>query len=393
MIPVVAAIALAAIGLIIFYRKTIRPMKIIKLGMDLVREQDFASRLRHVGQSNADQLVDMFNEMMERLKHERLRVREQNEFLDLLINASPTGIILLNDAGLITMTNQAAKDILGIRNPEGMTIGEIDSPITTRALQLHRGETATVKANDDREIYRLTRLGFMDRGWTHPFIVIERLTQEVREAEQRAYTKVIRMMAHEVNNSVGGISSTLQSIESEIGTSDPVSRLIGPIRACTERADSLMGFIKAYAEIIKIPDPKLKLTDFCALVESSLPLLESICNRCGASLSSNLEDAQPLRLDPVLMQQVMVNVVKNAAENAGHGGHVTIIADERKLTVINDGPELTQEVSERLFKDVFTTKPDGHGLGLMLVGEILRKHGAVFSLKSENGMTKFSMAM
>lgn len=365
------AAILLVIGLIILYRLTIRPMRIIQRGMDLVREQDFASRLRRVGQRDADRLVDMFNEMMEQLKQERLRVREQNEFLDLLINESPSGLVLPDDFGKPVAANRAAEEILTA------------DPAIGRAIEaMKMRETLTLRLTDRNEIYRLTKLGFMDRGWMRPFVILERLTDEIREAERRAYTRVIRMMAHEVNNSIGGISSALQSIESELITSPDADRIIPPLRACAERADSLIGFIKAYAEVVRIPEPQLRLTDYCALVESSLPLLESICRRQGAQLTANLDDAAPLRLDPVLMLQVLLNIVKNAAEAAGNDGQVHIEAAGKTLTVSNSGPAIPPEVAARLFTDVISTKPDGHGLGLMLVAEILRKHHAHFTLSS-----------
>ncbi len=365
------AAILLVIGLIILYRLTIRPMRIIQRGMDLVREQDFASRLRRVGQRDADRLVDMFNEMMEQLKQERLRVREQNEFLDLLINESPSGLVLPDDFGKPVAANRAAEEILTA------------DPAIGRAIEaMKMRETLTLRLTDRNEIYRLTKLGFMDRGWMRPFVILERLTDEIREAERHAYTRVIRMMAHEVNNSIGGISSALQSIESELITSPDADRIIPPLRACAERADSLIGFIKAYAEVVRIPEPQLRLTDYCALVESSLPLLESICRRQGAQLTANLDDAAPLRLDPVLMQQVLLNIVKNAAEAAGNDGQVHIEAAGKTLTVSNSGPAIPPEVAARLFTDVISTKPDGHGLGLMLVAEILRKHHAHFTLSS-----------
>lgn len=379
------------IAQIIIYRKYVRPMRVVKRGMDLVREQDFASRLRRVGQSDADRLVDMFNQMMDCLKHERLRVREQNEFLDLLINESPMGVILLDDAGKITSANRAATEILAAGALNGRKLDEMESPLAREAASMDMRASATVSREGEAEIFRISKFGFMTDGWLHPFILIERLTEEVREAERRAYTRVIKIMAHEVNNSVGGISSTLQTIEAEIGRTPESVRLLPSLRACAERADSLIGFIKAYAEVIRVPEPQLRLTDYYALVDSSLPLLQSICARYGATLTADLEDAEPLRCDPLLIRQAIVNVVKNAAESAGPGGKVSIYASGKILTVTDNGPGLTDEASRRLFSDVFTTKPDGHGLGLMLVGEILRKHLWQFSLRTVDGLTRFTI--
>ncbi len=391
---IVATIVLLLLLTAVFvYRMYVRPMRIVKRGMELVREQDFASRLRKVGQGDADRLVDMFNQMMDCLKHERLRVREQNEFLDLLINESPMGVMILDDEGLISSANRAAGEILNCRELAGMNIAQLDSLLAEKIATMKMRTTETASGDNEMEIFRLSKLGFMNDGWLHPFVLIERLTEEVREAERRAYTRVIRIMAHEVNNSVGGISSVLQTLEKEIEESPDSAGMLPSLRACGERADSLIGFINAYAEVVKVPEPQLRLTDYYSLVNSSLPLLESICARHGASLTADLDDAGPLYCDPVLICQVIVNVVKNAAESAGKGGKVEIFASGKTLTVSDDGPGIPDEVSRRLFKDVFTTKPDGHGLGLMLVSEILRKHRWQFSLHTPSPrVTRFTIS-
>ncbi len=102
--------------LILFYQKVVRPMQSISNGMDLLREQDFSSRLRSVGQHEADRVVAIFNKMMEQLKNERLRLREQNQFLDLLIKASPMGVIVLDFDHRITGLNPAAFKIMGVNH-------------------------------------------------------------------------------------------------------------------------------------------------------------------------------------------------------------------------------------------------------------------------------------
>ncbi|HCY00323.1 MAG TPA: PAS domain-containing sensor histidine kinase, partial [Bacteroidales bacterium] len=93
-IVVTVLVLVTLVYLILFYQKVVRPLHNISNGMDLLREQDFSSRLRKVGQYEADKVVAIFNKMMEQLKNERLRLREQNQFLDLLIKASPMGVIV-----------------------------------------------------------------------------------------------------------------------------------------------------------------------------------------------------------------------------------------------------------------------------------------------------------
>ena len=117
--------------LFLFYRRIIKPLDIIGNGMELLKEQDFSSRLSRVGQKEADRIVDIFNKMMEQLKNERLHLREQNHFLDLLINASPMGVIMLNLDNEIISLNPAARKMFG--QPlsvdfAGKSFTDIDSP-------------------------------------------------------------------------------------------------------------------------------------------------------------------------------------------------------------------------------------------------------------------------
>ena len=119
------------IYLVFFYRKLIKPLNTIGSGMDLLREQDFSSRLSPVGQYEADRVVNVFNRMMEQLKNERLRLREQNHFLDLLINASPMGVIITTLDDDLSQLNPMALKMLGVRpeDVQGKKMKEIDSPL------------------------------------------------------------------------------------------------------------------------------------------------------------------------------------------------------------------------------------------------------------------------
>ena len=171
------------------------------------------------------------------------------------------------------------------------------------------------------------------------------------------------------------------------------ANLLEPVNACLTRSAELTGFVRRFAEVVKVPEPILCLTDFMELILSALPILESICSACGARLETDLTNAAPVRMDPVLMQQALVNIVKNAAESASRGGTVTLRADGHTLLVIDNGPGLTADSADNLFSALYTTKPDGHGLGLHLVAEILNKHSARFSLQTTPPLTTFSITL
>ena len=227
-----------------FYRKIVKPLNSIGSGMELLREQDFSSRLRPGGKYEADRIVNVFNRMMEQLKNERLRLREQNNFLDLLIKASPMGVILTTLDEDLSELNPMAQKMLGVRQEDvlGKKMNEIDSPLAAELANVPKGETATVRLNDSN-IYRCTHSSFIDRGFQHPFFLIESLTDEVMKAEKKAYEKVIRMIAHEVNNTTAGITSTLDTVEQALSTEEGMDDICDVMRVCTERCFSMSSFI------------------------------------------------------------------------------------------------------------------------------------------------------
>ena len=122
------------------YRKLVIPMRGIANGMDLIRAQDFSSRLAKVGQPEADRIVEMFNAMMLRLRNERVRIREQNHFMDLLISVSPMGIIILDTFGKIMMNNPAAEEFLGMKGRDGI-IGKTLEALTSAGRRSCETET------------------------------------------------------------------------------------------------------------------------------------------------------------------------------------------------------------------------------------------------------------
>ncbi len=382
---------LGVLLLILFYRNVMKPLRTIANGIDLLRAQDFTSRLSHVGQREADRIVDMFNGMMTSLKQERLKLREQNHFLDLLIDVSPMGIILLGSDGKISGGNRAAARFLDVDTAKemiGVAPDDISSTLGRILCTLRDRDVRVVRLNDSM-VYRCSRLSFMESGISHPFYLIEKLTDEVMKAERKSYEKVIRMMAHEVNNSLAGIISVMDTAEEEINDPD----LSEAITACKNRCRDMGAFITKFASAVKIPEPTRRNTDLTDLLRSRTPIFESICSATGATLTMNLPDqGTPVFIDPVLIEQVITNIVKNAAESAGQGGkvEVSIEGPGTRLVVTDNGPGISLEAAEMLFTPFFTTKESGHGLGLLLVSEVLNSHGCRFSLETcPDGLTRF----
>ncbi len=348
-----------------FYRKTIRPYDTLIGGMELVKDLDLTTRLAPSGQHETDLIVRTFNDLLTRLRSEHLTLEEQYSFLSLLIEASPMGIVQCDIDGKTTSMNPAAREMLSPSIEEAM-----------KALPM--GQSTTVRLTGGPQLFRISHLSFPDRGFQHPFFLIEPLTAEVRQAEKAAYERIIRMIAHEVNNSVAGIVNLIDS--------EP---------AAADRLKALSAFVTRFAEVVKIPKPQLQLCDLSEEVEACQPFLENLCAGKPVRLEFRLTDeASPVHLDTVLFQQVLINIVKNAVESIGNNqGHITVTTTPYQLVVADNGRGIPAEVAQHLFTPFYSTKPQGQGLGLLLIRDILTAHGCTFSLLTDpdDHLTRFTI--
>ena len=388
-------ITFSLVYLIYFYKKVIKPLNSIAGGMDLLQAQDFSSRLSPVGQREADRIVSIFNRMMNQLKEERLRLREQNHFLDLLISVSPMGVIILTLDEQISMVNKAALEFLDAGTEDDVLNKTMDKLTGTLAEELDRmpkDTTTTVRLSDSR-IYRCSRLSFVDRGFAHPFYLIESLTSEVMKAEKKAYEKVIRMIAHEVNNSVAGITSTLDTVDNALQTMEDTEDLREVMKVCIERSYSMSRFITNFADVVKIPEPQTEEVCLNDRVIACKRFMENVCQNRNISLRLELCEENPVvSIDTSLFEQVIINIIKNSAESIGEAGEIIIrtSASPSMLEIGDTGQGISKDVEAKLFSPFFSTKPNGQGIGLIFIREVLMKHHCTFSLRTyADGITRF----
>ena len=388
-------VLLTIIYLITFYRLIIKPLQVIGDGMELLKEQDFSSRLRQVGQPEADKIVAIFNKMMEQLKEERLYLREQNHFLDLLINASPMGVIILNLDEYISSINPAACNIFGVKSADAVLnkrLNMINLPLPKELSNIEHYASKTIRLND-ASIYKCTHSSFIDRGFQHPFYLVEPLTEEVFKAEKKTYEKVIRMIAHEVNNTTAGITSTLDTLSETFKGAEGMEDVADVLQIAIERCYSMSRFITNFADVVRIPEPLLRKQDLNALVTASKRFMETICINRNIQIRLKLTPTPPeIRIDSLLFEQVLVNIIKNSAESIGQDGEIIITtsAEPAYLEITDTGKGIDKATEAKLFSPFFSTKPNGQGLGLIFVREVLQKHKCSFSLSTyPDSLTRF----
>ena len=389
---------IAIVFTIVLYRMLIKPYDILLTGMELLKEQDFSTRLRRVGNPEADQLIGIFNQMIGRLREERLTVREANQFLDLLVKASPQGIIILDFNNAITDINPAGLALLNIESIDdviGKKPGELPCVLAPYLEQLQPDDNMVIKSSAT-SIYRCIRSSFSEKGFNHPFILIEELTREILKVEKQSYENIIRVMSHEVNNSIGAIGSTLNVISDAMqhSGSNEWDDVLPVVDVSIERCRNLSDFVADLSDVVKIPAPNLSYISVNNLVDRVGNLVITECNRRNIQIIIKLADADyKIYADIIQLENVLVNIIKNAYESIDHDGTIHVVVTPSGIVVQDDGPGISENNREKLFTSFFTTKPTGHGIGLMFVREVLLNHNFGFSLSTKNGITEFRIVL
>ena len=365
------------------------PLDLIRTGAELIGERDFTSQFREVGQPEMDALIRIYNQMIDRLREERLKLQEQHYFLEKILAASPAGIVTLDFDGRVSSLNPVAAALLQVSGDEaqGKELAGLGSPLGPALAAIPEGGSEVLALQGGRRL-KATRAELFDRGFPRGFLLLEELTEELRASEKASYGKLIRMMSHEINNSVGAVGSLLDSFRGyadELGEEDREDYLQAIVVAIT-RLENLRAFMNGFAEVVRLPPPDRRPTDLARLVDEILLLMRPELDRRRIRVDwQRSGPLPPIDLDRNQIEQVLVNVLKNALESIGEDGRIVLRLDRDSLTVRDSGPGIPQEVRALLFTPFFSTKRNGRGLGLTLVQEILSAHGFEFSLGSGEG--------
>ena len=380
------------------YSELIQPLNMLMQGTEAIKDKDFNVKFVETGKYEMDQLIKVYNHMIDELRTERIKQEEQHFFLEKLIYTSPTGIIILDYDDCIQQVNPMALRLLEVEENEltGKLITAIDHPVLKQAHELKSGESATVNYSGITT-YKILKSHFIDRGFARSFIMIEELTAEILAAEKKAYGKVIRMMAHEVNNTIGPVNSILQTAlkDQSLWKNDSVNSLQNALQVAHERNNNLNLFMRNFADVVRLPEPKRNNIDLLKLINNTTQLMRLKAGEKQIHFVRKItEETFMIFADEQQMEQVFINVIKNAMEAIGNNGSITfsLNALSRKLLIADTGSGIPGSAADHLFSPFFSTKKDGQGIGLTLVREILLNHGFEFSLKTiKEGETVFAI--
>lgn len=410
-------------------RRALEPLDYTRRFHDLLQDQHYANRLAAPPSGKPGELgelVAMFNAMLTALHRERLAVGEQQGLLDRLLEATPSAVLVFDFDGAISLVNASAAALLGVPQPQGKPLaywlGNDAAPEAARSRESERererardmtaqldtlapGESRLLTDLDGRR-YRAQRGQFYDRGFARHFLMVEELTAELEDSERATYAKLVRVLAHEVNNTVAATCSVLDSLlfyRGQLAASDALD-FSTAVDAVKRRNVSLGEFIDRFTRVVKMPEPDLRPASLRAIVDDILWLNRETCAARGIELRwLRCDEVGLIRMDAQLIEQALLNVVKNAIEAvqarqalglAGGHVHLALAAHDKEIVLsVLDSADLIDEVAPRqLFTPFFTTKRGGQGIGLMFVREVLNRHGFAYALGATgSGETRFDI--
>ena len=391
------AALLVSLPLIIgFYNTIFRSFNLLHAGIESINDKDFSLKFLPPGEPEIDRLVGVYNKMIDQLRLERVKTTEKNFFLEKLIEASPVATIIMDKNNGIQTLNPAALALFDMDDNSNLpgSISDLPSPWSTELAGLNETDSRKIQLNGINQ-FKCYKSYFIDRGVRQSFFVIEELTRELLKAERQSYEKIIRMISHEVNNSVGAVNSIIDStIHFIADQNDPQNDdYIQVLNIARDRNKNLSLFTNRFAQIVHIPPPIISKCDLREVVNQVLILFRPEFEKKRIRISThNLSDQTLIPFDYQQLELVLINIIKNAVEAIHPEGEINLVYETRPLSIIveNTGEPIPETVQKRLFEPFFTTKKEGQGLGLTLIREILTSHGYDFSLKTRgDGITEF----
>lgn len=347
------------------------------------RDGDFSFGIGWDSDDELGDLVEAHNLLGSALREQRQSLVQRELLLDTMLQNTPVAMLLLDPSARVVYANLAARRQLnGGRLMSGLPLEALldGQPAPLReAIEEARDGLVGLGDTEDDDTWHLAQREFRLNGRAHRLLLLRPLTHELRRAEVRTWKKVIRVISHELNNSLAPIASLAHS-GAELNRRGQHERL-GPVfETIEERARHLNEFIRGYARFAKLPNPQPETVDLAPFVE-----------RLRIERGFTLRGEPPLqaRFDPAQLSQALLNLLKNAHESGSDVDAIEVSlgleAGGLRLEVADRGPGMSASVLEQALLPFYSTKRHGTGLGLALVREIVEAHGGQVRLGVREG--------
>lgn len=357
------------------------------------RDGDFSISIALNRHDELGDLVRVHNELGQTLREQRQNLAQRELLLDTVVQNTPVALVLTDGSGRVAYANIAARHLFNEgRSLNGLHFATLiaDAPEALRkATEGTEDALFSVEMDGSEETFHLSQRAFRLQGRPHRLQLFRRMTRELSRQEVAAWKRVIRVVSHELNNSLAPISSLAHS-GAELARRGDVQRLPGVFATIGERARHLHGFIDGYARFAKLPAPRMVAVEW-------KPFLDALSLHCRFQLQGNAP-TQAGWFDPVQIEQVLINLVKNAHESGSAPEGVTLaltlVGHELRIEVGDRGPGMSEAVLAQALLPFYSTKRSGTGLGLALAREISEAHGGRIALANrEDGGLRVTLIL
>lgn len=392
----VSVAALSVYRILRMFSENIRKMTFM---FDAVANGDYTFRFTEYDGTLADNLLNItLNRMRDVLVREKEEVARKERYYSLILNSVNTGILVIDDRGSVYQTNIEARRQLGL--PILTHIGQlsrVDESLPTLFRELHTGEKRQIRfSNEWGETTLSVRCSSIEQGDSELRIMaLNEIGNELAEQEVESWIRLIRLLTHEIMNSVTpmiSLSATLREM-----TDPDHSQMREGLETICATGKGLTAFINSYRELTRIPVPHASAFAVKPFLRRAVNLMRQEFPEVSSTLSVEPDDLI-LWADETLIFQVITNLLRNAAQalDGIPGGEITITAglqttDNPIIRICDNGSGIPAEILPNIFIPFFTTKEHGYGIGLSLSRQIMRLHGGQLTVVSHPGETVFNL--
>jgi two-component system, NtrC family, nitrogen regulation sensor histidine kinase NtrY len=359
----------------------IRPLQTLSNMQSALREGDFSFRVRGAKMGDAlGELMLEVNALSEMLREQRLGAVEASALLTTVMTEIDVAVFAFDGDRRLRLVNRAGERVMA-QNAERLLGKSAEELGLLECLDGESARTLEKSFPGQSGRWGVRRSVFRQGGKPHYLVVIADLSRALREEERQAWQRLVRVLGHELNNSLAPICSIAGSLEDimkrEVRAADWEDDLRRGLRVIVDRSDALSRFMRDYSRLTRLPKPQLRPTDVSTLVRAAVGLERRI--------TVDIEPGADVRLDadPDQLQQLLINLIRNAVDASLESGGKVRVGWSRNgswlhLFVQDEGPGIANPAN--LFVPFFTTKPGGSGIGLALSRQIAEAHGGSVSL-------------
>ncbi len=366
----------------------IHPLQTMSNLLAALREGDYSIRARGARADDAlGEVLLEVNTLGETLRVQRLGAFEATALLRTIMAEIEVSVFTFDPDRRLRLVNRAGEDLLA--QPIDKLLGRTAKDLgLEQVFDVDQDEPLSLSFPGGSGRWRVGRSSFRERGLPHDLVVLTDLSRTLREEERRAWQRLVRVLGHEMNNSLAPIKSLAGSLETLLRRQpmpkDWKEDAESGLKSIASRADSLSRFMQAYTRLAKLPPPQMEDVDLGELIQRVVNLEP----RLKVQILSGPK--MHIRADAAQIEQVLINLVHNAVDaSLETGGAVTIrwreVGDYVEVMVIDEGQGIMNPGN--LFVPFFTTKPEGSGIGLTLSRQIAEAHDGTVSLTNRNDRT------